>query len=53
MLKKKVKEKPKQICIPLILTHNRFCPNTNKVIRKHWNLLEINESLKKYLIANQ
>ena len=27
----KVKEKPKQICIPLTLTYKRFCPNISKV----------------------
>ena len=46
MLKKKVKEKPKQTCIPVTLTYNCFCPNISKVIRKHWSLLELNESLK-------
>ena len=46
MLKKKVRQKPKQTCIPLTFSCNRFCPNIIKVIRKHWNLLEINESLK-------
>ena len=46
MLKEKVREKPKQTCIPLTITYNRFCPNIGKVIQKHWNLLEINESLK-------
>ena len=39
MLKEKVR-------IPLTLTYNRFSPNTSKVIRKHWSLLPINESLK-------
>ena len=46
MLKEKFRKKPKQTCIPLTLTYNRFCRNISKVIRKHWNLLEINESLK-------
>ena len=47
MLKEKSRKKPKQTCIPLItLTYNRFCRNISKVIRKHWNLLEINESRK-------
>ena len=46
MLKEKAREKPKQTCILLSLTYNRFCPNIGKVIRKHWNLLEINEYLK-------
>ena len=48
MLRKKVREKPKQACIPLplTLTYNRFCPNISKVIRKQWNLPAINESLK-------
>ena len=36
----------KQSCIPPTLTYNHFCPNNSKVIWKHWNLLEINESLK-------
>ena len=27
MLKEKVREKPKQTCIPPTLTYNRFCPN--------------------------
>ena len=47
MLKEKVRAKPKQICITLTLIYHRFCPNISKVIRKHWNLLELNESLKK------
>ena len=42
----KVTEKPKQTRIALTLTFSRFCPNISKVIRKYWNLLEINESLK-------
>ena len=46
MLKEKVREKPKQKCIPLTLTYNRFCPNIHKVIRKYGNLIAINESLK-------
>ena len=46
MLKEKVREKSKQTCIQLTLTSNRFCPNISKVIQNHWNLLEINESLK-------
>ena len=46
MLKEKVREEPRQTCIPLTLTYNRFCPNISKVIRKHWNFLEIYESLK-------
>ena len=46
MLKEKVREKPKQKCIPLKLTQNRFCPNISKVMRKHWNLLEINKFVK-------
>ena len=46
MLKENVREKPKQTCIPLTLTDNRFCPNISEMIRKHWDLLEINESLK-------
>ena len=46
MLVEKVREKLKQTCIPLTLTYNRFCPNISKVIQKHWNLQEINESLK-------
>ena len=45
-LKEKVREKLKQTCIPLTLAYHRFCPNISKVIQKHWNLLEINESLK-------
>ena len=49
MLKEKVREKPKQTCLPLTLTYNRFCPNINKMIPKHWNLLEINESLKEII----
>ena len=46
MLKEKVTEKPKQVCIPLTLTYNRFCLNINKVTWKHWNLLAINDYLK-------
>ena len=46
ILKEKVWEKPKQIFISLRLTCNRFCPNISKVIRKYWDLLAINESLK-------
>ena len=32
MLKERGKEKPKQTCIPLTLTYNRFSPNISKVI---------------------
>ena len=39
MLKEKVREKSKQTRIPPTLT-------SSKVMRKHWNLLEINESQK-------
>ena len=46
LLKERVREKPKQTCIQLTLTYNQFCPNISKVIRKHWNLLAINEFLK-------
>ena len=46
MLKEKVRKKPKQTFIPLTLNYNRFCPNISKAIRKRWNLLEINKSLK-------
>ena len=46
ILKEKVKEKPKQTCIPLTLTYNHFCPNISRVIQKHRNLIEVNESLK-------
>ena len=49
MLKENVREKLKQTCIPVTLTYNHFCPNISKVIRKHWNVLEINESLKEIL----
>ena len=45
-LKEKAREKLKQTCIPLTLTYNCFCPNISLVIRKKWNLLKINESLK-------
>ena len=44
-MKEKAREKLKQTCVPLTLTYNRFCPNISKVIWKHWNLLEVNESL--------
>ena len=47
MFKEKVSKKPKQTCIPLALTYNRFCPNISKVIRKHWNLLEIKVTKKR------
>ena len=30
MLKEKVREKPKQKCIPLTLTYNHFCSNISK-----------------------
>ena len=46
ILKEKVWEKPKQTFIPLTLIYNRFCSNISKVIRKYWDLLAINESLK-------
>ena len=49
MSKEKVRKKQKQTCIPLTLTYNRFCLNISKVIRKYWNLLEINECLKEIL----
>ena len=46
MLKQKVREKTKQACIPVTLTYTRLYSNIGKVIWKHWNLLELNESLK-------
>ena len=46
IVKEKVIEKPKQTCISLTLTYNRFCTNISKVIWKHSNFLNINESLK-------
>ena len=46
MLKKRLRENPKQKDISQPLTYNRFFPNINKVIRKNCNLLAINESLK-------
>ena len=46
MLKEKFRKKPKQTCIPLTLTYNRFCPNISKVIQKHLNLLAVNKFLK-------
>ena len=46
IVKEKVIEKPKQTRIPLTLTYNRFCTNISKVIWKHSNFLNINESLK-------
>ena len=52
MLKERITEKVKQTRIPLRLTYNRFCPNS-KLIRKHWNLLAINESLKEILTCQQ
>ena len=52
MLKERVREKPKQICVPLTLNNNHFCPNISKVVQKHWNLVTINKSKKKYLIVN-
>ena len=47
MLKRKVREKPEQASIPITLNCKGFCPNITKVMRKHWNVLAINESLKK------
>ena len=47
ILKEKVREKPKQTCIPLKLTYNRFWPNYSKVSQEvshshvsksEWNL---------------
>ena len=35
MLKEKVREKPKQTCIPLTLICDPFCLNISKMIRKH------------------
>ena len=33
--------------IPLGITYNRFIPNISKIIQKNWNILSVNESLKK------
>ena len=46
MLQEKVREKSKQVYIPRTLAYNRFCPSISKMIRKRWNLPEINEFLK-------
>ena len=32
--------------IPLILTYNRFLPNLTAVVRKNWNILQTNKSLR-------
>ena len=32
--------------IPLVLTYSRFLPNISKIIKKHWDILSINQSLK-------
>ena len=46
MLKKRVREKPKQARIALTITSNRYCSNISKVmLLKNWNLLAINQSL--------
>ena len=35
--------------IPLVFTYNRFLPNITKIIRKNWNILQINENFKEIL----
>ena len=34
--------------IPLGITYNCFSPNISKIIRKNWNILSFNKSLKKF-----
>ena len=39
--------------IHLAVTYNRFLPNTSKIIRKKWNVISVNESLKQFFKTNQ
>ena len=32
--------------IPLVITYNRFLPNTIKTIGKNWNILQVKEKFK-------
>ena len=48
MLKEKVREKPKQTCIPPTLTYNRFCPNISTWY-ENIGTYRSNESLKQML----
>ena len=38
--------------IPLAIIYNQFLPNINKIIRKNWNILSVNKSLKKKIKTN-
>ena len=47
LIKGNKKDRPISTRIPLEITYNRFLPNISKIIRKNWNILSVNRSLKK------
>ena len=42
----KTHDKETQSKTPLVLTYNRYFPNINYIVRKHWNILNISRTLK-------
>ena len=45
LLKEKAHNKKAQNKTPLVLTYNRIFPNISKIVRKHWNILNISRTL--------
>ena len=43
----------KSAIIPPVIRYNRFLPNITKTIGKNWDILQINEILKKFSKMNQ
>ena len=48
LIKGNKKDRPISTRIPLEITYNRFLPNISKIIRKNWNILSVNRSLKNF-----
>ena len=46
LLQEKDQEQQDPKPIPLILTYNRFLPNLTAIVRKNWNILQTNKSLR-------
>ena len=53
IIKGNKKDTPISTHIPLAVTYNRFLPNISKIIRKKWNIISVNKSLKQFFITNQ
>ena len=53
IIKGNKKDTPISTHIPLAITYNRFLPNISKIIRKKWNIISVNKSLKQFFITNQ